>query len=101
MMDQRTLKNDFFQIEYRTDALRISGIVPAGKSNLLADLCEMPPVATPYGDFYFHGGHRLWHAPEAMPRTYMPDSEVGIKELADGVVLESPTEAGTGIRKRI
>lgn len=100
-MDKRTLKNDFLQIEYRTDALRISGITPTGKTNLLVDLADMPPVPTPYGDFYFLGGHRLWHAPEAMPRTYIPDGEVKVTELSDGVVLDSPTEPDTGIRKQI
>ena len=100
-MDKRTLENDFFQIEYRTDALRISGITPTGKTNLLVDLAEMPPVNTPYGNFHFLGGHRLWHAPEAMPRTYIPDGELKITEQADGVALESVTESGTGIRKRI
>ena len=75
-MSKRILNNDFFQIEYRTDALRINGITPTGKSNLLADLSKIPPISTPYGDFYFHGGHRLWHAPEAMPRTYIPDRNV-------------------------
>ena len=100
-MDKRILKNDYLQIEYRTDALRISGITPTGKSNLLVDLHDMPAVATPYGDFHFLGGHRLWHAPEAMPRTYIPDGEVKVTELSDGVVLDTPTEPGTGIRKRI
>jgi len=100
-MEKRILKNDFLQIEYRTDALRISGITPTGKSNLLVDLADMPPVNTPYGDFYFHGGHRLWHAPEAMPRTYIPDDEVKVTELSDGVALDTPTEPGTGICKRI
>ena len=100
-MDKRTLKNDFLQIEYHTDALRISGITPKEKSNLLVDLADMPPVPTPYGDFHFLGGHRLWHAPEAMPRTYIPDGEVKVTELSDGVVLDTPTEPGTGIRKRI
>nr|HNH79619.1 hypothetical protein [Anaerolineales bacterium] len=48
------------------------------------------------------GGHRLWHAPEAMPRTYAPDTgEMIITDLPDGVILETQTEPGTGIRKRI
>jgi hypothetical protein len=95
------LKNDFWQIDYRTDALRISGITPTGKSNLLVDLADMPPVATPYGDYHFLGGHRLWHAPEAMPRTYIPDGEVKVTELADGLLLDTLTEPGTGIHKQI
>lgn len=101
-MSKRTLKNDFLELEYLTNSLRISGLTPKGKSNLLADLSGERPIATPYGDFYFRGGHRLWHAPEAMPRTYAPDTgELKITDLPDGVILETNTEPGTGIRKRI
>lgn len=100
-MNKRILKNDFLQIEYLTDSLRIMELQPAGKPNMLADISDFPPVPTPYGDFHFHGGHRLWHAPEAMPRTYIPDTTVQITELPDGVILEAQTEPGTGIRKRI
>ena len=101
-MNKRTLKNDFLEIEYLTSSLRISGLTPTGKTNLLADMSHQPPIPTPYGDFYFRGGHRLWHAPEAMPRTYAPDTgELKITDLPNGVILETQTEPGTGIRKRI
>src|SRR5215207_1468487 len=100
-MNTRVLKNDFLQIEYLVTSLRIVGLTPAGKPNLLADISNQSPVPTPYGDFIFHGGHRLWHAPEAMPRTYIPDTELTITELPNGVSLEAQTEPGTGIRKRI
>jgi hypothetical protein len=101
-MNKNTLKNDFLQIEYMTTSLRITGLVPVGMPNLLADLSALPPVPTPYGDYHFHGGHRLWHAPEAMPRSYIPDDgEITITNLADGVTLEGKTESGVGIRKRI
>jgi hypothetical protein len=101
-MNKRTLKNDFLELEYLTASLRISSLTPRGKSNLFADLNGEAPIATPYGDFYFRGGHRLWHAPEAMPRTYAPDTgNLKITDLPDGVILETNTEPGTGIRKRI
>jgi hypothetical protein len=100
-MEKRILKNDFLQIEYLTGSLRIMGLTPAGKENLLADMSALPPLSTPYGDFYFQGGHRLWHAPEAMPRTYIPDQKLTIEDLPDGVLLEAQTEPGTGIRKRM
>lgn len=101
-MARGVLKNDFLQIEYFTNALRVIGLTPSGKTNILADLSESPPISTPYGNFYFRGGHRLWHSPEAMPRTYIPDEvDLQITELTDGVILETPTEQGTGIRKRI
>jgi hypothetical protein len=100
-MNKRILKNDFLQIECLTDSLRVMGLLPAGKPDMLADLSDLPPISTPYGDFYFRGGHRLWHSPEAMPRTYIPEAGVTITDLPDGLILEAHTEPGTGIRKRI
>jgi hypothetical protein len=102
MMKKRTLDNGYLQIEYLTASLRITGLIPAGKPNMLAELRDLPSIPTPYGDFHFRGGHRLWHAPEALPRTYVPDvGEMAITDLPDGVILETETEPGTGIRKRI
>jgi len=100
-MKKRILKNDFLQVEYLTDALRITGLTLTGKTNLLAEISNFPPISTPYGDFHFRGGHRLWHSPEAMPRTYIPDTPVTINEFPNGVLLEAQTEQSTGIRKRI
>lgn len=101
-MNTKTLTNDFLTLAYCTDALRITGLTPKGKKNIFADLSHLPPIATEYGDFYFHGGHRLWHSPESMPRTYIPDSgEIKITDLLNGITLEAPTEPLTGIRKRM
>lgn len=100
-MHKGILKNDFLEVEYLTTALRISGLKLVGRPNLLVDLSDLPPVPTPYGDFYFRGGHRLWHAPEAMPRTYIPDEAVQVTEVPDGVILDAVTEPGTQIRKEI
>jgi len=102
-MDKSILKNDFLQIEYLADSLRIVGLTPHGKSNLFVELSDedFPPIPTPYGDFHFLGGHRLWHAPESHPRTYIPDTPLTVTELPEGVLLESQTEPGTGIRKQI
>lgn len=53
------------------------------------------------------GGHRLWHAPEAMPRTYdqdnFPIQATEISELADGsgLLLEAPNRDIAGILKTI
>jgi len=101
-MNKRALKNDFLQIEYLTASQRVMSLSLTGKPNMLADISGTPPITTPWGDFHFRGGHRLWHAPEAMPRTYAPDTgEMKITELPGGVILETQTEPGTGIRKRI
>ena len=103
-MNKRTLKNNFLQLEYLTNALRIIGLTPSGKTNLLVEITDQdfPPIPTSYGDFHMHGGHRLWHAPEAMPRTYVPETEnLTVTDLPDGVLIEGQTEQGTGIRKQI
>ena len=53
-------------------------------------------------EWRIYGGHRLWHAPEARPRTYCPDnSPVTLEEHGDFVRLVQPTEAPTGIQKEI
>jgi len=53
-------------------------------------------------EWRIYGGHRLWHAPEAKPRTYYPDnSPVGLEQHADFVRLVQPTEPTTGIQKEI
>ena len=101
-MDTGTLSNQHLSVEYATRSLRICGFTPRGGKNLLADLSAMPAVPTPYGDFSFKGGHRLWHAPESMPRTYIPDDTgLHITQTATGVILETPQEPLTNIRKRI
>jgi hypothetical protein len=43
-MSKHTLKNHFIEIKCLTDAMRIMGLMPAGKINLLAD---MSSTATP------------------------------------------------------
>lgn len=53
-------------------------------------------------EWRIYGGHRLWHAPEIIPRTYFPDnSPVQWEEHGDFVRLVQPVEATTGIQKEI
>jgi hypothetical protein len=55
---------------------------------------------TDLGEWKAVGGHRLWHAPEAIPRTYAPDNVPVRWETAAGrVTLRQAVEAGTGIEK--
>jgi hypothetical protein len=53
-------------------------------------------------EWRIYGGHRLWHAPEAKPRTYSPDNGQ-VKHEWDGetLVLTQPVEGSTGIQKEI
>ncbi len=76
-------------------------MVASSAENLLA---ETPDVfwTTPGGRYNTWGGHRLWHAPEFSPRTYIPDDGgLTLDELSDGVRLIGPIEALTGIRKSL
>jgi hypothetical protein len=97
----RVLENQFLQLEYLANSARIVRFSPKNKSNLFADL-GLSPIPTSYGNFYFRGGHRLWHSPEAMPRTYIPDNDGSlISELPNGVRIEMPAESWTQIAKSI
>ena len=58
-MQKHILKNGFLEVQYLDDSLRIIGLALTGKTNLLADLNDLPPIQTPYGAFHFRGGHRL------------------------------------------
>lgn len=95
------LENQFLQLESLANSARIVRFTPKGKPNLFADL-GLSPVETPHGNFYFRGGHRLWHSPEAMPRTYVPDNEGGtVNKIPNGVRIEMPAEPWTHITKSI
>lgn len=53
-------------------------------------------------DWRIYGGHRLWHAPEAMPRSYCPDNDpVQFIQIEGGVRIIQSTENTTGIQKEM
>lgn len=53
-------------------------------------------------DWHLFGGHRLWHAPEDMPRSYSPDNgPVEVVEETDYVRLIQKTEPDTRVQKEI
>jgi len=49
-----------------------------------------------------YGGHRLWHAPESMPRSYQPDNRF-VRFTWEGNILKlsQPLEVCTGIEKEV
>ena len=73
-----------------------------GGNNLFAELPDLT-IERPDGKhFHFYGGHRLWHAPENMPRTYVPDNKpVDVIPAQTGLSVTQPVEAETGIEKSI
>ena len=99
----RVIHNQYLRLEFLAEAgprlVRLS--LADSDDNLLAELPGFK-VPTVYGDYYFRGGHRLWHAPEASPRTYVrDDSGLIVEETPHGVRLTGPVEAITGLRKSI
>ena len=81
---------------------RIISLRPVGGPNLFA---ELPDVTLPYpgeGVFHLWGGHRLWHAPEAKRRTYIPDDRPPTIEQGPGELrVTAPTEPETGLQKKL
>lgn len=81
---------------------RIISLSLHGEENILASLPDAVAVRPDGKAFHFYGGHRLWHAPEHMPRTYgIDDSPVKIIPLPNGLSITQPTEPETGIQKAL
>jgi len=99
----RIISNEHLRLEFLAQAgPRIVRLMLNGSDeNQLVELPELK-WATPYGDYFVRGGHRLWYAPEAFPRSYIPDNDGLTVEEVDGAVrLWQSVEAPTGIRKSL
>jgi len=72
-----------------------------GGDNLLGEVPDLV-VKTALGEWKPWGGHRVWTAPEEMPRSYSPDNSP-IEASVEGstVRLVQPVEAQTGIQKEM
>jgi len=80
---------------------RVIRLAVPGRQNLFAEFADHKGVkqGTEWLSF---GGHRLWHAPEVMPRTYEPDfTPVPHRMNGDVLELRPLVEPGTGLRKEI
>jgi hypothetical protein len=73
-----------------------------GGENVLGE-CAEATVSTEWGEFRPYGGHRLWTAPEAMPRSYAPDNgRVAFEaEGEHSIRLVPPVEKRAGVQKEI
>jgi len=80
---------------------RVISLAPAGGHNMFKQFSDM--MGQTGGDEWkIYGGHRLWHAPEAKPRTYWPDnSHVTVKQIKNGLQTIQETEPDTGIQKQM
>lgn len=96
------LTNDVIDLVVTTDVgPRIIRFGFAGDTNEFKEYPEL--MGRIGGDTWrIYGGHRLWHAPEQMPRSYIPDNEPVAVEQHNGFVrvIQQP-EASTGIQKEI
>ena len=72
-----------------------------GGDNMFGEMDDQ--VGKTGGDEWrIYGGHRLWHSPEAKPRSYFPDNfPIEVKEGPNSLTLIQPAEITTGIRKTI
>lgn len=97
------LENKFFRLECLTEAgPRVVRFIPQWVGeNLFAEL-PRHSMPTPYGEYRFFGGHRLWTAPESAGLSHVPDSAgVEVKEVQSGARLTGPVDAVNGLRKTI
>ncbi len=71
-----------------------------GKSGNMMCVVDKTAGKTGGTEWKIYGGHRLWHSPEAKPRSYCPDnSKVTVKQTSDGIRFCGGTEKTTGIHK--
>jgi hypothetical protein len=99
----RIISNQHLRLEFLAEAgPRIVRLSLAGSDENL--LVEVPDIhwPTPYGEYYLRGGHRLWYAPEAVPRSSVPDNGgLVVEDVEKGVSLCQPCDPDTCIRKRM
>lgn len=54
------------------------------------------------GEWHIYGGHRLWHSPEGIPRSYYPDnSKVEWCRVENGIKLRPQEEKWSQVQKEI
>ena len=81
---------------------RLISLCLNGGDNLLAELPDIVAERPDGEKFHFYGGHRLWHAPENMPRSYIQDDgPVEVVQTRNSLLVTQPVEVGTGIEKSI
>lgn len=96
------LANDRVELIATTDVgPRIIHLSVPGGENLMA-IFEEQAGLTGGDEWRIYGGHRLWHSPEAKPRSYYPDNQP-LEAVIDGETLQlvPPLETTTGIQKQI
>ena len=96
------LSNDMIELIITADVgPRIMRAGFSGERNLFKEFDEQMGQ-TGGTEWRAFGGHRLWHAPEAIPRSYQPDN-TPITIIDEGLTVRAlqPTETATGIQKEM
>ena len=72
-------------------------------TNILGELGPDTVVKTELGEWHPWGGHRLWHAPEVLPRSYVPDNDpIEVQLIGNSTVRATPAlETATNIQKEM
>ncbi|HHY82547.1 MAG TPA: DUF4380 domain-containing protein [Clostridiales bacterium] len=68
------------------------------------EFCDNGDFSVPVGsdEWRIMGGHRLWHSPEANPRTYSPDNQpVSWETIENGIRVTQKTEPWVQIKKQM
>jgi len=80
---------------------RLIHLSTPGGENILGVMPEQAGLTGGH-EWRLYGGHRLWHAPEAKPRSYFPDN-APVSAIVDGDTLRllPAVETTTGIQKEI
>lgn len=80
---------------------RIVGLSHEGGPQIFAVLDDDVAIDHPGGTYRFHGGHRLWAAPENAGTTYATDDHPCQVRRADGAVVVSGPVDAAGLTKEI
>lgn len=97
------LSNNVVEVIVTTDVgPRIIRYAFIGDENILAELSDDDGVKTELGTWKPWGGHRLWTAPEAMPRSYSPDNDPVVHTIEkNSIRLVPPLEPKTAVQKEL
>ena len=98
-----SLKNDSLSLLVtKSVGPRVISLRINGSDNIFAELPNFVSERPDGEIFHFYGGHRLWHAPENMPRTYALDNKpVDITQTKNGILTRQQVEIETGIEKSL
>jgi hypothetical protein len=82
---------------------RVMHLSLPGGPNMFADDCPLTEELPDGTVFAYYGGHRVWHSPEAFPRSYSSDSHplARHERYHDGILLVQDQEPWTHIVKSV